>query len=172
MAKSIDDPESRDEIKSPSNQVSDEEFRSYVRQEVALRKVVADANQKRSTFRKTIKANGVMLGEFDEIIKMLDRPREEVKESFAIRERYARMMKLPVGTQTDMFEDDGTRKQAKPEMGHHIAFSKGYQAGVLGKEAKVPEESLDFNQDWMKGWKAGQDSISMDFVKSVEDAKS
>ena len=159
MAKSIENIAA-----SGTNQVSDDQLRAYIRIEVENRKKCAAANSARNTARKQFKAAGVMLGEFDEIISMLDRPRQEVRESFAVRERYARMMNLPVGTQADLFDADGGHKDVSDENGGDIAFAKGYQDGVLGKSAEVPEQYLDHNQQWMKGWKAGQDSIAMDLI--------
>ena len=143
-----------------SNGPSESEFRSYIQMELEHRKIVAKANKDRSTFRKTIKARGIMLGQFDETIRLLDRPRSEVKEAFALAEQYARWMKLPFGTQSDLFNDDGTRKETTEEDDADIAFAKGFQTGVVGGSAEVPEEYLPNNQKWLEGYNAGQKSLA------------
>lgn len=142
------------------NGMTEEVFLKLIQMELEHRKKVADANKARSTFRKSAKARGIMLGPFDRTIDKMDQSRTEVKEAFAIEEQYARWAKLPFGTQSDMFNTDGTRKKAEEEDQDDIAFAKGFQAGVIGASADVPEDYLPQNQKWLEGYNAGQASLA------------
>ena len=96
-------------------------------------------------------------------MKMMDWDRDEVNEQFDRRIQYARWVKLPIGSQANMFGDENASEPSKETAGD-LVFAKAYQAGIQGKSPECPEEYLDHNQDWSKGWKAGQDSLAVEML--------
>ena len=158
MAKSVDS------AKSPgSNQPTEAEFRSAINILAKIEEEGDAYRARKKRARKEIKAMGFNLGDLDATMKMMDWGRDEVKEHFDRRATYARWVKLPIGTQSSMFGDD-TATESTDETAGELVFSKAYQAGIQGKSPECPEQYLDHNQDWSKGWKAGQDSLAMDML--------
>lgn len=155
MAKSVDT------AKSGSNQLSGEAFRSFINLFAEIEKDGDAYRARKKKARKEARAAGMVLGEADAIMRMTDWTPEEIKESFDVRIQYAKFMKMPVGSQGSLLSDESdVPKESQGE----IVFSKAYQAGVLGKSPECPEQYLDHNQEWGKGWKAGQDSLAMDML--------
>ena len=160
MAKSVD------KAISGSNQASEAEFRTAIN---ILAKIEEEGDLYRSRkkrARKEIKAMGFNLGDLDATMKMMDWGRDEVKEHFERRAIYARWVKLPIGSQGDLLAGPDA-KEENPETAGDLVFAKAYQAGIQGKSPECPEEYLDHNQDWSKGWKAGQDSLAMDMLNKA-----
>lgn len=151
-----------------SNQLNDSQFRAFINLMAKADEACAKTNEARKRLRKEIKAAGVNLGDMDAVMRMMDWGRDEVRETFDRRTQYARWLKLPVGSQTEMFTDDTANSETGTEGQGDVVFSKAYQAGVKGADPKCPEEYLDHNQEWVKGYKAGQDSLAMDLIKKTK----
>lgn len=164
MAKSVDS-----ESAPGSNQPTEAEFRSAINILAKIEEDLDVVKARKKKARKEIKAMGFNLTDLDATMRMMDWGRDEVQDHFERRARYARWVKLPVGAQSSMFGDDNDDEK-KPESAGEIVFSKAYQAGIQGKSPECPEEYLDHNQDWSKGWKAGQDSLAMDMLNKGQES--
>jgi len=163
MAKSVDDA-----AKDGSNQLTGDQLRAFVRMMSEADQECKAANEKRKKLRKELKAAGVQLGDFDAMMRMMDWQREEVAETFDRRLQYAQWLNLPIGTQGRLaYEEDTTGTETSED----IAFSKGYQAGIIGGVKKAPEEHLDNSQKWLEGYDAGQNSLAMDMIAKKKKAK-
>lgn len=163
MAQSIEDAKAE---KDGSNQLDGSQFRAFVRLHAEAEERCKIANEARKKLRKEMKAAGLNLGDFDAINRMTDWSRDEVAETFDRRAQYARFMNLPVGSQGSLFDDEKEApKPVSEETQNDVAFAKGYQAGIRGAERKPPEEFAKWDQDWLKGYSAGQDSIALDMIQ-------
>lgn len=104
--------------------------------------------------RKQARGDGVDLGKLDQMIKMSTWDPEEIRSHFETLQRYAAWMKMPIGTQLDLFE--GIPMAARPGFdwkakGFHAATTK---MGVPGTPpADCPPDQM---QAWLEGWNEGQ----------------
>lgn len=137
-----------------NSQAEAEAFNAAMRQMISLNGERAALNAKITKARKGFKADGIALKPLDATIAMLEWEPSEVREHFAVQERYARYAKLPIGTQLDLMahasEDEVVQGDWK---------SRGYGAAVTGKGTPgvpPPECPPEHHQDWLSGWNDGQ----------------
>ena len=142
-------------------------FRVYVADLTAIDEKIETLKAARNKLRKTAKANGIELKLADAIIRLADWEPEQIKERFAVTERYARFMGLPVGTQPSLFDDerlpDVERDRAKWD-------ARGFSDGVrgVGWADKAPAEcGPDCTQSYGAGWERGQAQLLEDRAKAV-----
>lgn len=154
-----------EEASRKSNMTQDA-FLAGVRRLAAANDKCKLANENRRNVRIDLKSEGFELGLLDEAIKMADWDRQEVREKFDLRRRYAAWLGLPVGTQAEMFEgkDDDeiltadwtaagrtaalSGKPARPTKDcppqYHEAFMAGFaEAADADFEAAAPADPID-----------------------------
>lgn len=155
MAKSVDGE------KPQSNQPDGPQFRAAINLLTEIEQELDIVKARKKKARKEVKAMGFNLGDLDAVVRMMDWSRDEVKEHFDRKAQYAAWVKLPIGSQGNMF---GEESEPEKETAAELVFAKAYQAGIKGSSPECPEEYLNHNQEWLKGWKGGQDSLAMDML--------
>ena len=131
-----------------------EAFDLSMREQIEFNKERAALNAKISAGRKRMKARGIILGKLDATIRMMEWSPAEVREDFAVSLRYAKLAKLPIGSQIDAFKDAEDDEVAEADW-----YSRGYSSAVTGKGTPgvpPPECPPEFHQNWLEGWGDGQ----------------
>ena len=106
--------------------------------------------------RKRWKAEGVVLGKLDMVVKMTEWGREEVRSDFETGKRYAEWMGLPTGYQASLFED-----MTDEEISVYEWEKRGYTAGLKGADPIPPEECpVEHHTHWLKGRMDGQITLA------------
>lgn len=118
-----------------------------------------------SKFRKGLKAQGINLGNLDSLVRMLEWTPEEVKSDFAERQWYAEAMRLPVGSQLEMWGTEATPEPVKDQLKW---FNVGYKSGLAG--IGWPDEAPDgcppeCVQEYAKGHEQGSEIVRAAFLK-------
>ena len=142
-------------------------FRVYVADLTSIDEKIDLLKAQRNKLRKTAKAAGIELKLADAIIRLADWEPEEIKERFAVTERYARFMGLPVGTQPSLFDDE---RLPNVERDRAKWRQKGYADGVRGvgwADQPPAECPQDCTQAYGEGWEAGQTQLQDDRLKAV-----
>lgn len=137
-----------------ANGPTQDEFLAWVRELVKAEEALENAKSARRRVRKQAKAAGIELGYADATTKMTEWAPSEVREHFRVMQQYAEWMKLPVGTQLDLF--GGIPEAALPDLDFKAA---GFAAATTGRGAPgEPPNSVpaDQVQNWMAGWHEGQ----------------
>ncbi len=121
------------------------------------------ANQNRAQLRKAARADGIILGIFDAMRKLVELPRLEQIQRWEFSLDCLRFMRNPVGSQitfdfssVDPFNE--TDEAAKVRIAAD-AEAEGYRAGLAGvlwEDNNPHEVSSDAGQGWIKGWREGQ----------------
>ena len=129
--------------------LTDEVFLTACKQMAQLNAERKTLNEKVSSARKQMKANGIELGLMDATLKMAEWDRGEVRQHFDRGRQYAAWLGLPVGTQSNLFEglsDDEVQRQ------------EWYAAGVTAQRAGKPRVAPDECPDaYLTAWDAGFD---------------
>lgn len=123
-------------------------------------------NAKISKRRKQMKADGVVLGELDATLKLMDWGPAEIREHFDTKQRYARAARLPIGSQIDLLSDSNDDEVATTDW----RFA-GFAAATTGKGVfGVPPDSCppEMHQAWLEGWHDGQVRNAPSKLKVVE----
>lgn len=116
-------------------------------------RLVKAANERRKVVRKKWKANGVTLGALDSTLKMADWDRDEVRDHFATRRKYATWMGLPIAKDGELFEGMSETEVQKEEW-----KQKGLTHGLLDRKPEAPEECpANMHQSFMEGYHLGQE---------------
>lgn len=135
-----------------------ETFLEFVNQIIEQQAAVDVEKDKLKTLRKKAKAEGIVLGDLDAVVRMSEWGRNEVREHFANRQRYAAWLGLPTGTQGDFFKPVDT---SDPKVAASEWEQKGVTAGLLGKDATAPEECPgEHVQAFLKGHATGQKRLA------------
>lgn len=121
------------------------------------------ANQNRSQLRKAARADGIILGIFDAMRKLVELPRAEQIQRWEFSLACLAFMRNPVGTQIRMdFDAIDPFTESDADASIRIvadAEAEGYRAGLAGvlweddNPHEVPSES---GQAWIKGHRDGQ----------------
>lgn len=137
---------------------------------VAAAKAVLD--EKRAAMTETFrlaKAAGFDRGELNDLLKDIGTRSKDLVAKEIRRRKLRQMANLPTGEeQLGLFGGDS------PSEVKDAAFwgAEGYQAYLRGEEASPPRDRMParFDQDWLKGWNAGQTAVamSMQMVKDLE----
>ncbi len=124
------------------------------------------ANAIRSTTRKSARADGIKLGEFDAMRKLAALPRLEQIDKLTASRDYLIYLRSPLGAQmkmdfaaVDPFNEDDDAARARIEAD---AESDGYRTGLAGIkwEDDNPHKALTpEGQAWLKGWREGQTNL-------------
>lgn len=89
----------------------------------------------------------------DEDDGMIERRRKEAM--------VARFLNHPIGTQSDLFDDDSDRTPAVDR-----AYQEGQIAGAVGEKASSPySPGSGQDQAWLRGWGVGQSALASGFKK-------
>lgn len=141
-------------------------FNAALRVQSELNEERAKLNARASKIRKGFKADGIQLGKLDATLAMMTWSPSEVREHFATLHNYARLARLPVGTQLDLLADT-------PEEEVSVAdwTSRGFSAATTGKGVPgVPpkEAPPEMHQAWLAGWTDGQYKNAPGKLKIVE----
>lgn len=142
---------------TPSN-LTDEAFLAACKLQAQLNAERKSLNEKISSARKQMKANGVELGLMDATLKMAEWDRGEVRTHFDRARQYATWLGLPVGTQADMFSGLSDDEVQKREW-----YATGRTAALAGKPRVAPDECPDA---YLPAWDAGYDGKDMKTVGS------
>lgn len=137
------------ETEGRKNGPSPEVFLNAVKKQAALNAERKALSEKISQARKIFKADGIELGLMDSVIKMAEWDRGEVRQHFDNLGLYARLINLPVGTQTDMFKDM-TDEQFQQAEWHNA----GITAARAGRARVCPDNCPEA---YMLFWDAGYD---------------
>lgn len=129
-----------------SNELTQEQFLEAARKLADWNAKKAEVNAGRNGYRKQLKAQGVELGKLDTILKMAEWDRQEVRDHFAILDRYAIWMGLPVGAQAELFGADDHEKRAREWHG------AGMTARRAGKTKAAPQQ---VGEKYLPFWDAG-----------------
>lgn len=120
-------------------------------------------NQKRTTLRKAARAEGIILGLFDAIRKLVELPRAEQIQRWEASLDYLRFMHNPIGTQITMNFDSVDPFNEDDEMAlkriEADAETEGYRAGLAGvkwEDENPHEVPSNAGQAWIKGHRDGQ----------------
>ncbi len=121
------------------------------------------ANKKRSTLRKSARAAGIKLTEFDAMRKVAGLTRLEQIEKLTAARDYLIYLRSPLGAQMKMefdaidpFNEDDAAAKVRIEAD---AEAEGYRAGLAGvlwEDNNPHEVPSDAGQGWIKGWREGQ----------------
>ncbi len=121
------------------------------------------ANEKRSTLRKSARADGILLTEFDAMRRVAGLPRLEQIAKLEASRDYLIFLRSPLGDQMKMnfdtidpFNEDDDAARARIEAD---AEADGYRAGLAGvkwEDDNPHLPALPEGQAWIKGWRAGQ----------------
>jgi ribosome modulation factor len=121
------------------------------------------ANKKRSTLRKSARAAGIKLTEFDAMRKIAGLPRLEQIEKLTASRDYLVYLRSPLGAQMtwdfdtiDPFNEDDEAARVRID---DDAETDGYRAGLAGVkwEKDNPHELLTpEGQAWINGYRDGQ----------------
>jgi ribosome modulation factor len=121
------------------------------------------ANKKRSTLRKSARAAGIRLTEFDAMRKIAGLPRLEQIEKLTSARDYLIYLRSPLGAQMKMefdaidpFNEDDAAAKTRIAAD---AEAEGYRAGLAGvlwEDNNPHSPDLPEGQCWIKGWREGQ----------------
>lgn len=145
------------------NGLTREVFLRHVKAVTDQKAKVKAEQQKLNTIRTTAKAEGVVLGALDLVVKMADWNREEVRDQFTTQLQYAGYLNLPgipEGGSLDLFNVN--EDVPEEERGPAEWFAIGKTAGLLGREAVPPDTCPPERvQDWLAGRDEGQKELAM-----------
>ena len=153
-----------DEPELRSNVSEEATVRVYVSRLVGLqadRKAITD---KINTLRKQAKADGLMLGELDRVIKMSTWEPDEIRASVARTEAYSRFLGQPIGTQGSLFDDP---RLPEVERLREKWRARGFSDGVkgVGWADQPPDEChQDCHVAYGEGHEAGQRQLHDDLL--------
>lgn len=122
------------------------------------------SNKRRNTLRKSARADGILLGEFDAMRKLAGLTRLEQIDKLTASRAYLIYLRSPLGEQMKMEfdsldpfnETDDAAARVRIEAD---AESDGYRAGLAGviwEDDNPHEVSGNEGQAWIKGWRDGQ----------------
>lgn len=154
MARNINKPETNGGIGHNGGGASEETFFKHLGLIVAANGPRDAAAAVVRSARKAARGDGVDLGKLDQMIKMSTWEPEEIRDHFARLHQYAAWMKMPVGSQLDMFE--GIPMATRPGFDWK---SRGFMAATTKKGVPgvpPPDCPADQMQAWMEGWSEGQ----------------
>lgn len=153
MAKQLGKEDPKAVLEEARDNLSEGDFLDAVRRMVAMNDKCAIQNSARQSLRKTLKSEGIVLGDLDAVIRMAEWDRTEQRAHFDNRTRYARWLGLAVGTQPDMFQSMNDRQVQEAEW-----KAVGRTAALTGKAASPPEECPPiFHDHFMSGFQEASD---------------
>src|SRR5581483_6456889 len=147
------------------NGPSHEDIQMAVHAQLEWNQKRAELNGAIGKFRKGLKAQGISLGTLDSLVRMLEWTPEEVKADFSERQWYAEAMRLPVGSQLEMFGGESTPEPVRDQLKW---FNAGYKNGLAG--IGWPDEPPDgcppeCAQEYGKGHEQGSEIVRAAFLK-------
>ena len=122
-------------------------------------KVLTDQRKKH---RKTMRAAGIRLTEFDAFRKFSDMTRGDVQDHFTHLKQYMEWGRIPIGTQFDLNLDDPIDDDEDDEQIIQRAVSDATQAGFMAGLKNMPdtENPHDGNTEAGQAWiKAHHDGL-------------
>ncbi len=163
----------RKRVEIGDNGPTEDDLRIAVAQLLKANETLDEAKAARNRLRKTLKAQGIELGQLDATIKMLEWTPTEVQAHFRIAAFYAQAFNLPAGDLMDLFDHDDKE-------GEHLSAAKdwfniGKRDGLAGKgwpdeppEGCPPENAPDYarghedgSEIVRKAWLERQESIAL-----------
>ena len=157
MARNVEEPNQPEAADRDTNLTADV-FLRHCRSISEANAAVKAAQEQRKKIRQQAKADGITLADLDATLRMADWGRNEIRDKFETRMRYARWLNLPVGSQGELFKpvDTSDPKKAADEW-----KAAGITAGVTGANPEPPEECpAEFHQAYMDGWHTGQKRLA------------
>jgi hypothetical protein len=122
-------------------------FDKALRAQITMNEELAKARAKNTKMRKGFKADGLILGKLDATIAMLEWSPSEIRESFAVAQRYAGYAGLPLGTQVDLLANSNEEEVARADW-----KARGRSDALRLKPAAVPKGCApEFHQDYLAG---------------------
>ncbi len=121
-----------------------------------------------SAYRKQLKAQGFTLGVLDAVITMLEWEPSEVKAHYAERDWYAEAMRLPVGSQLELYGDAATPDAVKDQLKWR---NVGFKDGLAGRgwPDQAPDGcGPDMLQSYGQGHEEGQQTVLTAFAARNE----
>lgn len=124
-----------------------ESFDKAMRAQIAMNAKIGTIRAENTKMRKGFKADGIVLGKLDSTIAMLEWSPSEIRESFAVAQRYAGYAGLPVGTQIDLLAHADEEAVARADW-----RARGRADALRLKPAAVPKGCPpERHQDYLEG---------------------
>lgn len=122
-------------------------FDKAMRAQISMNAKIAAIRAENTKQRKSFKADGIVLGKLDNTIAMLEWSPAEIRESFAVAQRYAKYAGLPVGSQIDLMAHADDSEVAKADWS-----ARGRADALRLKPAVMPKGCPPENhQDYLSG---------------------
>lgn len=135
-----------------NSQRDKELFEKALRAQIAMNAKKASINAENTKLRKGFKADGIKLSHLDRTIAMLEWSPSEIREEFAIAQRYAGWIGLPIGQQVDLFVNGSNEEVAKSDW-----QARGRADALRLKPASVPKGCPpEHHQDYLEGHSAAR----------------
>lgn len=156
-------------------EISESRFLSYVAAHGDLEQQIEALNGKRRKLRKSMKADGIRLAEFDAFQKFHLMARADVEDHFRHLEQYLKWGRHPIGTQFslnlggggDDFEDEA----AVIARANEGSVEAGFWAGLRNEpmSENPHDEGTDAGQAWIEAWHDGQARRKAEDVDPLDD---
>lgn len=156
--------------------VSEDKYHAFMAAHIDLDEQAAIIAQKRKKLRKSMRAEGIRLTEFDAAMKFAEMSRADVQDHFVHLQQYMRWNRHPVGTQFSLdlggsasgdFEDEEAIKARASE----TAIQDGFFAGISNKpmSSNPHDDNTDAGQAWIKAWHDGQERRKAESIDPLDD---
>ncbi|WOF74162.1 hypothetical protein QMT40_001809 [Parvibaculaceae bacterium PLY_AMNH_Bact1] len=169
MAKNVADVNEGDGAPTagPGDNVPEGVFLSHVQKIIDANREVDEQSSilkgkqdARKRLRQAAKAEGIMLGELDQALELIDQEEEGVASLSRVL-KYAEMMRAPIGTQFKMFDEE------RPTL--DVAFDKGFNSSMQGiGTEECPYGPGEEREAYLKGWHEHQKRIAEEMKQEEE----
>ncbi|MGE0289293.1 MAG: hypothetical protein AB7I42_26540 [Bradyrhizobium sp.] len=145
--------------KAGHNGVREGEFLQFVARNARIEEKFEALRDERKKLRREMKDAGVELGVFDAMLKLEAKGDDAIEQELKTQIRYARFLRLPIGTQLSILDEDPDPFSQRPTEDLLVKVrADGKLAGMRGKnQSDNPHEaSPDLWQEWLQGYQDGQ----------------
>lgn len=116
--------------------------------------------------RKALKSEGFVRFEVDYALRLRKVDETEEMDRRRREARIARWLNHPIGTQTDLFDDEYTDRTPAVDK----AFEDGRIAGMAGEKCEPPYVGGEQSNRWIEGWHEGQAVLASEGFSPLSDA--